>query len=111
MYLMISYYRKYLSFDFTTYYYNEMIIDKYYHTWTYMVRLSALSLITIHKLTDYLNRKVESDYTVVFFTAGGRHTPGWNWIWKAYRSLSRKYRKNLKKLASVYHFLLFKRPC
>lgn len=31
---------------------------------------------------------VESDYTVVFFAAGGRHTPGWNWVWKAYRSLS-----------------------
>ncbi len=43
---------------------------------------------------------VESDYTVVFFAAGGRHTPGWNWVWKAYRSLSRKYRKNLKRLVS-----------
>lgn len=41
---------------------------------------------------------VESDYTVVFFAAGNKHTPGWNWIWKAYRSLSRKYRKHLKKL-------------
>lgn len=41
---------------------------------------------------------MESDYTVVFFAAGGRHTPGWNWVWKAYRSLSRKYRKNLKRL-------------
>ena len=46
------------------------------------------------------HRIVESDYTVVFFAAGGRHTPGWNWVWKAYRSLSRKYRKNLKKLVS-----------
>ena len=41
---------------------------------------------------------VESDYTVVFLAAGNRHTPGWNWVWKAYRSLSRKYRKNLKRL-------------
>ena len=41
---------------------------------------------------------VEADYTVVFFAAGGKNTPGWNWVWKAYRSLSRKYRKNLKKL-------------
>jgi hypothetical protein len=47
---------------------------------------------------------VESDYTVVFFAAGSRHTPGWNWVWKAYRSLSRKYRKNLKRLVSP-HFL------
>lgn len=43
---------------------------------------------------------VESDYTVVFFAAGAKHAPSWNWIWKAYRSLSRKYRKNLKRLAS-----------
>ena len=34
----------------------------------------------------------------MFFAAGGKHTPGWNWVWKAYRSLSRKYRKNLKRL-------------
>ena len=41
---------------------------------------------------------VEADYTVVFFAAGGKHAPSWNWVWKAYRSLNRKYRKNLKKL-------------
>ena len=41
---------------------------------------------------------MESDYTVVFFAAGSKYTPGWNWMWKAYRSLSRKYRKNLKRL-------------
>ena len=35
---------------------------------------------------------------MVFLAAGNRHTPGWNWVWKAYRSLSRKYRKNLKRL-------------
>ncbi|KAH9179346.1 CDC42 rho GTPase-activating protein [Lactarius sanguifluus] len=44
----------------------------------------------------------ESDYTVVFFAAGSRYTPGWNWMWKAYRSLSRKYRKNLKRLYIVH---------
>jgi Rho GTPase-activating protein 1 len=44
---------------------------------------------------------VEADYTVVFLAAGGRYSPGWSWIWKAYRSLSRKYRKNLKKLVSL----------
>lgn len=53
---------------------------------------------------------VESDYTVVFFAAGGRHTPGWNWVWKAYRSLSRKYRKNLKKLVSDPHSNKLSRP-
>jgi Divergent CRAL/TRIO domain len=45
---------------------------------------------------------VEADYTVVFFAAGNQYTPGWNWIWKAYRSLSRKYRKNLKQLVSPF---------
>ncbi|KAF9026899.1 hypothetical protein BDP27DRAFT_1337162 [Rhodocollybia butyracea] len=50
----------------------------------------------------YLNLYVESDYTVVFLAAGGKHSPGWNWVWKAYRSLSRKYRKNLKRLYVVH---------
>ncbi|OSX56415.1 hypothetical protein POSPLADRAFT_1159761 [Postia placenta MAD-698-R-SB12] len=54
------------------------------------------------RILAYLDLYVESDYTVVFFAAGGRHTPGWNWVWKAYRSLSRKYRKNLKKLFIVH---------
>jgi hypothetical protein len=44
---------------------------------------------------------VEADYSVVFLAAGGRHHPGWPWIWKAYRTLRRKYRKNLKKLVSL----------
>ena len=39
---------------------------------------------------------------MVFFAAGVRHAPNWNWVWKAYRSLSRKYRKNLKRLVSVH---------
>ena len=43
---------------------------------------------------------VEADYTVVFFAAGAKHAPSWNWVWKTYRSLSRKYRKNLKQLVS-----------
>ncbi|OCH91637.1 RhoGAP-domain-containing protein [Obba rivulosa] len=54
------------------------------------------------RILSYLNLYVEADYTVVFFAAGGRHTPGWNWVWKAYRSLSRKYRKNLKRLFIVH---------
>ncbi|KAH7099000.1 Rho GTPase activation protein [Auriculariales sp. MPI-PUGE-AT-0066] len=54
------------------------------------------------RILAYLDLYVESDYTVVFFAAGNKHTPGWNWIWRAYRSLSRKYRKNLKKLFIVH---------
>lgn len=33
---------------------------------------------------------VESDYTVVFLVAGGKYAPGWSWVWKSYRGLSRK---------------------
>nr|CAG8550084.1 7802_t:CDS:10 [Entrophospora candida] len=38
---------------------------------------------------------VESDYTVVLFTGGAKHKPGWTWMFKAYKSLSR----NLSQLA------------
>lgn len=41
---------------------------------------------------------MESDYSIVFFAACGHYAPSWNWVWKAYRGLSRKYRKNLKRL-------------
>ncbi|KAF9451830.1 hypothetical protein P691DRAFT_723220 [Macrolepiota fuliginosa MF-IS2] len=58
--------------------------------------------LLLSRILSYLNLYVESDYTVVFFAAGGGHTPGWNWVWKAYRSLSRKYRKNLKQLYIVH---------
>ncbi|KAJ7506835.1 CDC42 rho GTPase-activating protein [Mycena galericulata] len=58
--------------------------------------------LLLSKILAYLNLYVESDYAVVFFAAGGRHTPGWNWVWKAYRSLGRKYRKNLKRLYIVH---------
>ncbi|KAJ7273775.1 hypothetical protein C8J57DRAFT_1127983 [Mycena rebaudengoi] len=58
--------------------------------------------LLLSRILAYLNLYVESDYTVVFFAAGGKHTPGWNWVWKAYRSLSRKYRKNLKRLYIVH---------
>ncbi|KAJ7643694.1 hypothetical protein FB45DRAFT_280069 [Roridomyces roridus] len=58
--------------------------------------------LLLSKILGYLNLYVESDYAVVFFAAGGRHTPGWNWVWKAYRSLGRKYRKNLKRMYIVH---------
>ncbi|KAG8214398.1 Rho GTPase-activating protein [Butyriboletus roseoflavus] len=58
--------------------------------------------ILISRILSYLDLYVESDYTVVFFAAGGRHAPSWNWVWRTYRSLSRKYRKNLKRLYIVH---------
>ncbi|CAG8545036.1 8158_t:CDS:2 [Acaulospora morrowiae] len=44
---------------------------------------------------------VESDYTVVLFVGGAKHNPGWAWMFRAYKSLSRKYKKNLKSLYVV----------
>lgn len=76
-----------------------------------MVILSASALpdpqevsydLLLQRILSYLDLFVESDYTVVFFAAGGRYAPSWNWVWKAYRSLSRKYRKNLKRLLIVH---------
>ncbi|QRV77927.1 Rho GTPase-activating protein 1 [Ceratobasidium sp. AG-Ba] len=58
--------------------------------------------ILLSRILAYLDLYVENDYVVVFLAAGGRHTPSWNWIWKAYRGLSRKYRKNLKRLLIVH---------
>ncbi|KAH7885497.1 hypothetical protein F5I97DRAFT_1886063 [Phlebopus sp. FC_14] len=58
--------------------------------------------LLLTRILAYLDLYVESDYTVVFFAAGGRYAPSWNWVWKAYRSLSRKYRKNLKRLYIVH---------
>ncbi|KAG8968694.1 hypothetical protein FRC03_006441 [Tulasnella sp. 419] len=58
--------------------------------------------VLLQRLLLQLDLYVENDYTVVFLTAGGRYTPGWNWVWKAYRSLNRKYRKNLKRLYIVH---------
>ncbi|CAA7264927.1 unnamed protein product [Cyclocybe aegerita] len=58
--------------------------------------------LLLARILSYLDLYVEADYTVVFFAAGSKHAPNWNWVWKAYRSLSRKYRKNLKLLYIVH---------
>ncbi|KIM28453.1 hypothetical protein M408DRAFT_329507 [Serendipita vermifera MAFF 305830] len=58
--------------------------------------------LLLQLILSYLDLYVEADYCVVFLAAGGRYSPGWSWIWKAYRSLNRKYRKNLKKLYIVH---------
>ncbi|KAJ3819677.1 Rho GTPase activation protein [Lentinula raphanica] len=60
--------------------------------------------VLLSRILSYLDLYVESDYTAVFFAAGGphSHSPAWNWVWKAYRSLSRKYRKNFKRLYIVH---------
>ncbi|KAF8576884.1 RhoGAP-domain-containing protein [Ramaria rubella] len=59
--------------------------------------------LLLTRILSYLDLYVESDYTLVFLAAGGQHVPSWNWVWKVYRSqLSRKYRKNLKRMYVVH---------
>ncbi|KAI9025289.1 Rho GTPase activation protein [Phycomyces nitens] len=41
---------------------------------------------------------VESDYVLVFFSSPAKFRPSWLWLLQAYRSLDRKYKKNLKAL-------------
>lgn len=38
-----------------------------------------------------LEEFVENDYTVVLFSGGARYRPGWKWLFRAYRSLGRRY--------------------
>ncbi|GAA5798069.1 hypothetical protein HPULCUR_003468 [Helicostylum pulchrum] len=45
---------------------------------------------------------VENDYVMVFFSSPARYRPGWMWLLRAYRSLDRKYKKNLKALYVVH---------
>ncbi|KAI8973421.1 Rho GTPase activation protein [Mycotypha africana] len=45
---------------------------------------------------------VENDYVMVFFSSPARYRPGWRWLLRAYRSLDRKYKKNLKALYVVH---------
>ena len=74
---------------------------EYWHILIFTVDRSEFTLPGFE--TERVLLTVEADYSVVFLAAGGRHNPGWPWIWKAYRSLSRKYRKNLKKLVSTIY--------
>ncbi|KAL9940690.1 hypothetical protein V8E36_000178 [Tilletia maclaganii] len=45
---------------------------------------------------------VETDYTLIYFASGGKHAVRWSWIWKTYRRIGRKFRKNLKRLYIVH---------
>ncbi|KAH7049721.1 Rho GTPase activation protein [Linnemannia elongata] len=49
-----------------------------------------------------LEQFVENDYTIVMFSGGALYRPGWGWLFKAYRSLNRRYKKNLKALYIVH---------
>lgn len=56
----------------------------------------------LDRIMNTMDIFVENDYTVIYFAGGGHHRPGWNWIWRAYRRLDRRFRKNLKKLYIVH---------
>ncbi|CAG8437320.1 3438_t:CDS:2 [Ambispora gerdemannii] len=56
----------------------------------------------LNRILRKLDLFVESDYTVVLFAGGAQHRPGWHWMFRAYKSLSRKYKKNLKNLYIVH---------
>ncbi|KAI9277121.1 Rho GTPase activation protein [Phascolomyces articulosus] len=45
-----------------------------------------------------LDEFVENDYVLIFFSSPALYRPPWMWLLKAYRSLDRKYKKNLKAL-------------
>ncbi|VVC94271.1 unnamed protein product [Leptidea sinapis] len=51
-----------------------------------------------------LDKYVEQDYSVVYFHYGlpENRNPPLSWMWKAYRTLDRKYKKNLKALYLVH---------
>ncbi|PWN28789.1 hypothetical protein BDZ90DRAFT_230796 [Jaminaea rosea] len=50
------------------------------------------------RIMDTMELFVQNDYTVVFFAGGATHRPPWNWIWSAYKRLSRDFRKNIRRL-------------
>ena len=60
--------------------------------------MSELLDLILAKLREY----VENDYILVFFNSPIVNKPSLLWMIKAYRSLNRSYRKNLKRLIVVH---------
>ncbi|KAI9140696.1 divergent CRAL/TRIO domain-containing protein [Paraphysoderma sedebokerense] len=58
----------------------------------------GLLSVILSTLDDF----VENDYVVVLFSSGSQYRPGVLWLLKAYRRLTRKYKKNLKNLYIVH---------
>jgi len=58
--------------------------------------------LLLSRIIEYFDQFAESDYTVVLFAAGSRYQVPWTWLWKAYRNLGRKFRKNLKRMVVVH---------
>ena len=60
--------------------------------------MNLLLDLILAKLREY----VENDYTLVLFNSPVQHKPSIMWMIKAYRSLGRSYRKNLKSMVIVH---------
>ncbi|RKP21385.1 hypothetical protein ROZALSC1DRAFT_20567 [Rozella allomycis CSF55] len=58
--------------------------------------------ILLSDILQKLDEYVENDYVLIMFNAETRHRPAISWLFKAYKSLDRKYRKNLKQLIVVH---------
>ncbi|KAF9164663.1 hypothetical protein DFQ27_009268 [Actinomortierella ambigua] len=58
--------------------------------------------VLLRVILAQLEHFVENDYTVVMFAGGAVHRPSWTWLFKAYRGLNRRYKKNLKALYIVH---------
>lgn len=53
-------------------------------------------------LLDSIDSYVTAEYTLIFFAGQTQHKPSMAWMLSAYQSLSRKYRKGIKKLFVVH---------
>lgn len=55
-------------------------------------------------LMHTLNKFVDQDYSVVYFHCGltSKNKPSLSWLWKAYKTFDRRYKKNLKALYLVH---------
>ncbi|XP_030027804.1 rho GTPase-activating protein 1 isoform X2 [Manduca sexta] len=71
-------------------------------------RLPASKDLPPDRLLGYLmatlDKYVEQDYSVVYFHYGltSKNKPPLSWLWKAYKTFDRKYKKNLKALYLVH---------
>ncbi|KAJ6220837.1 hypothetical protein RDWZM_006649 [Blomia tropicalis] len=74
----------------------------------YACRLPSNKTFNYAKFLRYLlrtlDRYVENDYALVYFHQGltSDNKPSLGWLWQAYRSFDRKYKKNLKELFIVH---------
>jgi hypothetical protein len=64
----------------------------------------------IHYIVLKLDKIVEQDYVMIWCVnnSSNQQRPGFSWLLNVYRSLARKYKKNLKKFYLVHPTFMFK---